>query len=181
MHIGTADYDARLFLEEIDIQAISHRCSFAIRSTNNKKAKPMPTDRTESLIYRIFDQAFNQGNLSVVDELLSPDHLAHNTFGGAPNGPGGLKWLIAMFHSAFPDLHCTVEDEIREGDQFAARWTLRGTHRGSFLDTPATGRPVEAQGIIFGRTENGRIAEDWTLFDQMGVLQQLGLVPPTRG
>jgi steroid delta-isomerase-like uncharacterized protein len=181
MHIGTADYDAGLFLEEIDIQAISHPCSFAIRSTNNKKAKPMPTDRTESLIYRIFDQAFNQGNLSVVDELLSPDHLAHNTFGGAPNGPGGLKWLIAMFHSAFPDLHCSVEDEIREGNRFAAHWMMRGTHKGSFLGNPPTGRPVDVQGIIFARTENSRIAEDWILIDQLGILQQLGVIPPPRG
>lgn len=68
----------------------------------------MPTDRAESLIRRIFDEAFNQGNLAVVDELISLDHLAHTAFGGAPHGPGGLKWLIAMFRTAFPDLHCTV-------------------------------------------------------------------------
>jgi steroid delta-isomerase-like uncharacterized protein len=141
----------------------------------------MSIDSRDSLIRRIFEGAFNQGDLAVVDEVLTPDYFAHAAFGSAPNGPQGLKVLIVMFRTAFPDLHCTVDDEIREGDQFAARWTLRGTHKGSFLDTPPTGRPVEAQGIIFGRTENGRIAEDWTLFDQMGVLQQLGLVPPTRG
>ncbi len=141
----------------------------------------MTADNPDSLIRRIFDKAFNQGNLAVVDELLTPDHFAHTAFGGAPNGPQGLKWLIAMFRTAFPDLQCTVEDEIREGDQFAAHWTLRGTHKGSFLGNPPTGRPVEVQGIIFGRISNGRIAEDWTLVDQMGILQQLGLVPPSRG
>ena len=130
---------------------------------------------------RIFEEGFNQGNLAVVDELCSPDHFAHTAFGGAPNGPLGLKWLIAMFRTAFPDLHCTLEDEIREGDKFAAHWTMHGTQKGSFLGNPPTGRPVVAQGIIFARTENGRIVEDWTQVDQMGILQQLGLVPPPAG
>ena len=140
----------------------------------------MPINRTESLISRLFAEVFNQGNLAVVDELLSPDHFTHTSFCGASPGPGGLKWLIAMFRTAFPDLHCTVEDEIRDGDQFAAHWTMRGTHRGLFMGNPPTGRQVEVQGMIFGRIENGRIAEDWTLIDQIGILQQLGLVPPAR-
>jgi steroid delta-isomerase-like uncharacterized protein len=141
----------------------------------------MSSTQIHSPIYRIFEQAFNQGNLAAVDELLSPDHFAHNTFGGAPNGPQGLKWLIAMYRTGFPDLQCTVDDEIREGDQFAAHWTLCGTHKGLFLGNPPTGRRIEVQGIIFARTENGRIVEDWTLVDQIGILQQLGLVPPPRG
>jgi predicted ester cyclase len=138
----------------------------------------MATNQTQSPIRRVFDEAFNHGNLTVVDELVSPSHLAHNTFGGAPNGPQGLRWLIVMFRTAFPDLQCTVEDEIYVGDQFAAHWTMRGTHTGSFLGNPPTGRLVLVQGLIFARTAHGRIIEDWTLIDQLGILQQLGLVPP---
>jgi steroid delta-isomerase-like uncharacterized protein len=141
----------------------------------------MPLEHTDSLIHRIFEEAFNQGNLDVVNELLSSNHLAHNAFGGAPNGPKGLKWLIVMFRTAFPDLKCTVEDEIREGDKVSAHWTMRGTHKGSFLGNPPTGRLVQVQGIIFARTENGLVVEDWTLVDQLGILQQLGLVPPPAG
>ncbi len=85
-----------------------------------------------------------------------------------------------MFRSAFPDLHCTVEDEIGEGDKLAAHWTMRGTHKGPFLGNPPTNRPIVVQGISFARTENGRIVEDWTLVDQMSILQQLGLIPPPR-
>jgi steroid delta-isomerase-like uncharacterized protein len=146
-----------------------------------KKADAMPLEHADSLIQRIFEEAFNQGNLAVVDELVSPDYLAHNSFGGAPNGPQGLKWLISMYRTAFPDLQCTVDDEIREGDKFSAHWTMRGTHKGSFLGNAPTGRLVQAQGIIFARTVNGQIVEDWTLTNQMGVLQQLGLVPPPAG
>jgi len=77
--------------------------------------------RAPSLVWRVFDQAFNQGNLAVVDEVLAPGHHAHITIGGAPHGPHGLKLMIAIFRAAFPDLLCTVEDEIVQGDKFAVR------------------------------------------------------------
>jgi steroid delta-isomerase-like uncharacterized protein len=140
----------------------------------------MSSTQFQSPIYRIFEEAFNQGNLAVVDELLTPDHFAHNAFGGVTNGPQGLKCLIAIFRTAFPDLQCTVEDEIREGVKIAAHWTMRGTHKGLFLGNPPTGRPIVVQGIVFARISNGRIIEDWTLIDQMGILQQIGVVPPPK-
>jgi hypothetical protein len=65
------------------------------------------------LIRRIVEQAFNQGYLAAVDEVLAPGNHTHITFGGVPNGPQGLKQLITSYRLAFPDLHCTVEDEIR--------------------------------------------------------------------
>jgi steroid delta-isomerase-like uncharacterized protein len=134
---------------------------------------------TPSPFRRILDQAFNQGDLAIVDEVLAPDHHTHITIGGAPHGPQGLKLMIASFRLAFPDLYCTVEDEIVEGEKFAVRWSMHGTHRGMFLGNPPTGKQVDMLGIIFGRTENGRIIEDWTLTDQLGILQQLGIVPPS--
>lgn len=140
----------------------------------------MPAGQPDTLIHLIFDKAFNQGNLAAVEDLLSPDSITHITAWGLPNNRMGLKQLIASFRTAFPDLHCTVEDEIREGDKFAAHWTMRGTHKGLFLGNPPTGRPVEVQGIIIARISNGRIVEDWTLIDQIGILQQLGFVPPPR-
>ena len=134
--------------------------------------------RTDTLVKQLFEEAFNQGNLAKVDDVLAPDHYAHITIGGAPNGPQGLKLMIAIFRTAFPDLLCTVDDEIVEGDRFAVRWTMRGTHKGPFLGNQPTGGPVEMQGMIFARLENGRMVEDWTLIDQMGILQQIGVIPP---
>ncbi len=140
----------------------------------------MSADRTDSLIRRMFDNAFNQGTFAVVDELVAVDGVTHSVAWGMPNNREGLKQLIAMFRSAFPDLHCTVEDEINEGDKVAAHWTIRGTHTGLFLGNPPTSRPIVVQGMIFARTENGQIAEGWTLVDQMSILQQLGIIPPSR-
>jgi steroid delta-isomerase-like uncharacterized protein len=137
-------------------------------------------ERTASLIRRILEDAFNQGMFAVVDELLAPAGITHTPTWGIPNNREGFKQLIAMFRSAFPDLHCTVEDEICEGDKVAAHWTMRGTHIGLLLGNPPTNRQIRIQGMLFARTENGRIAECWTMVDQMGMLQQLGIVPPPR-
>ncbi len=134
----------------------------------------------KSLVQRIFNQAFNQGNLTVVDELVAPDGVTHSLPWGLPAGRQGLKQWITIFRTAFPDLHCTVEDEINAGDKLAAHWTMRGTHQGPLLGNRPTGRPIVVQGLIFARIENDRIAEDWILVDQMGMLQQLGIVPPPR-
>jgi steroid delta-isomerase-like uncharacterized protein len=138
----------------------------------------MSTDRTDSLIRRLLENAFNQGTLTVVDELFAPNGIAHSVVWGMPRNRQGLKQMIALFRSAFPDLHCTVEDEISAGDRLAAHWTMRGTHTGAFLGNSPTNRSIVIQGISFARTENHQIAEDWTLIDQMSILQQLGIVPP---
>ena len=132
-----------------------------------------------SLIQRIFTQVCNRGDLAVANELIGVKDIVRPISGEEAAGRLGLKQLITTFRIAFPDLHCTVEDEISMGDKVAAHWTLRGTHRGPFLGNRPTGRPVVAQGIIFARIEQNRIVEEWTLVDQMGILQQLGLIPPT--
>ena len=137
----------------------------------------MATTQIKSPIRLVFNEAFNQGNLAIVDELLSSDHLAQNALGGALNGPGGLKWLVATFRIAFPDLHCTVEDEIIGGDKFSAHWTMRGTHMGLFMGNPPTGKQIHVHGILFARLEEGMIVEYWMLIDQLGLLQQLGIIP----
>ena len=109
-----------------------------------------------------------------------PDSIIHIPAWGMPDNRTGLKQLIASLRLAFPDLHCTIEDEIGEVNKFAAHWTMRGTHKGPFLGNQPTGRTIMAKGIIFARTENGRIIEDWILIDQMGMLQQLEIIPPPR-
>ena len=134
-----------------------------------------------SLLRQLFDQAFNQGNLAIVDELVSADLTTHMSSGGLTANRLGLKQMIASLRSAFPDLHCLVEDEIQEGEKFAAHWTMRGTHKGAYFGSLPTGRPVAVRGFIFARAAQGRIVENWILIDQMGLLQQLGIVPPSRG
>lgn len=137
----------------------------------------MSPSHFRSPIHRIFEEAFNRGNLAVVDEVLTPAHVARNTFSGVRTGSQDFKQLIAIYRTGFPDLHCTVEEEIVEGDQFADHWTMCGTHQGLFLGNPPTGKVMQIQGIIFARFEKDRILEYRMLIDQFGLLQQLGIIP----
>ena len=124
-----------------------------------------------SLIQRVFDQAINAGELELLDELVAQNR------GGLSARRMGLKQWFVDLRSAFPDLHCTIEQEIRMSDQFAVRWTMRGTHQGLLLGNRPTGKQMQAQGVIFGRLVDGMIGEHWLLIDQFGLLQQLGIIP----
>jgi len=138
------------------------------------------TVQGKSIIHRVLDEAFTQGNLAVVDELVAPDSISHHMSWGMPANRMGLKQLIAIFRTAFPDLHCTIEDEISQGDKVAAHWMMRGTHKGQFLGNLPTNKPIAVQGLVYARIESEQVLESWIMVDQMGILQQLGLVPPPR-
>jgi len=133
-----------------------------------------------SPVHHIFDQAFNQGDLSIVDELVSVDATARIPGWGMPANRLGLKQMITTLHAAFPDLKCTLDDEIEAESKEAAIWSMRGTHKGSFFGNSPTGRRVEVHGFVFAHIKNGQITESWFLIDQMSVLQQIGVVPPPR-
>jgi steroid delta-isomerase-like uncharacterized protein len=118
------------------------------------------------------------GNLALADELLAPDYVMH--FPGAPASVDreGHKQLVMMFRTGFPDWNETVEDVIAEGDKVVIRVTGRGTHEGEFQGIPPTGNRVTATGVGIGRIEDGRIAETWAEYDALGMMQQLGVIPP---
>jgi steroid delta-isomerase-like uncharacterized protein len=134
----------------------------------------------QSVLHRMLDEAFNQGKLAIVDELVAAHGISHHLSWGTPSNRMGLKQWIGMFRTAFPDLHCTIEGEITDGAKVAAHWTMRGTHQGLFLGNSPTNKPIVVQGLIYARIENGQIIESWLLVDQMGMLQQIGVVPPPR-
>lgn len=138
----------------------------------------MPIIQDKSIVRRVLDEGFNQGNFAIVDELVSPNGISHHFSWGTPANRTGLKQLIAMFRMAFPDLLCTFEDEITQGNKVAAHWTMRGTQTGIFLGNPPTSKPIVVQGLIYVCIHNDQIIESWLMIDQMSVLQQLGLVPP---
>lgn len=116
-------------------------------------------------------------NPDIIDEVYAPDLVWHDP-GQEIQGAEEAKQYIAQYKSAFPDLNATVEDEIAEGNKVVTRWTLRGTHQGDIEEFgPPTGRQVEIKGISICRIEGGKIVEEWNSYDNLGVMQQLGLVP----
>ena len=88
------------------------------------------------------------------------------------------KQFYSTYLSAFPDFNATVEDVIAEGDKAVTRWTVRGTHQGEIEEIgPPTGKQVEIKGITIHRIEGGKIVEEWERYDNLSVMQQLGLAP----
>ncbi len=117
-------------------------------------------------------------DLSVVDEILAPDFVSHSTPPDLPPGPEGIKQWVAGCHRAFPDLYSIVEDLIAENDKVVERYRSGGTHLGDLFGIPPTGRHETTTGINIFRIADGKIVEYWSNSDDLGMLQQLGLIPP---
>jgi steroid delta-isomerase-like uncharacterized protein len=139
----------------------------------------MSTEENKVLVERFVEGFWNEGNLSVADELMAPDAQIHLPTGDVVN-PNEAKGFAAMWRESFPDWHSTFEELVAEGDRVAERWTGRGTHRGELQGIPPTGKRVEAPGSVFYRIVDGKIVELWGQLDMMSVMQQLGAIPPPQ-
>jgi len=136
----------------------------------------MSTEDNKAHVRRGFE-AVNQKNLAVFDELLTPDVVFHNA-STTMQGLEAYKQFLSMYITAFPDLQFTVEDMIAEGDRVVARCTTRGTHQGALMGIPPTGKQVKTTLIFIDRIVNGKGVEQWSNGDDLGLLQQLGVIPP---
>ena len=117
-------------------------------------------------------------NLDLLDEAYAPDVVWHEPDGQEIRGLEQAKQFVTTYKTALPDLNITVEDVIGEGDKVVTRVTLRGTHQGETEEFgPPTGRQLEVSGITISRIEGGKIVEDWDSYDNLSVMQQLGLAP----
>ena len=132
----------------------------------------------KALARRFFLEAFNEGNVSVVDELCTPDVVTHDSALPEPLiGIEATKASVTGYRDAFPDLQITIEEQVAEGDIVVTRWSARGTHQGDLIGIAPTGKQATVTGITIDRFSNGRVAESRTNWDTLGMLQQLGVVP----
>ncbi len=137
----------------------------------------MPID-PYTIIHRWFDEVWNRGLESTVDELFATGAIAHGLGEGQDvRGPAGFKVFLRNMRSALPDVHIQVEDTIVCGDKAAARVLLEGTNLGEGLGMAPTGRRISVTGIVIVRVTGGQIAEGWNNWDQLGLLRQLGAMP----
>ena len=136
----------------------------------------MSTEQNKMLARRLFEEVWNSKNLAVLDEMLAPNFVFHNsvqTF----YGPEGFKQFATTYHTAFPEAHFTIEDTIAEGDTVVLRWTARGTHSGELLGIAPSGKQVTVSGITITLISHGKTVESWGEFDALGMLQQIGVIP----
>ena len=134
----------------------------------------MPDDN-KTIVRRVFTEIINRGNLGLADTLVAPGYVYHGSGGLEVRGPEGFKQVVTMYRSAFPDLNMTIDDIVEEGDKVVTRWTGRGTHKGNLAGLAPTGRAVTVTGIVISRLSNGKIVEDHEVFDEIGMLRQLGV------
>jgi steroid delta-isomerase-like uncharacterized protein len=137
----------------------------------------MAGDRLKAIARREIEEIFGGGNLDLADEIVAADYVGYDpALPEAIRGPEGIKQAAAGYRAAFPDLTVTVEEQVAEGDIVVTRWTARGTHQGELFGIAATGKQATVTGISIERIVDGKIAEDRTNWDTLGLLQQLGAV-----
>ena len=132
------------------------------------------SEENKALALRSWESVDNPDTL---DEVYAPDVVWHNPEGDI-QGLEEAEQFVATITTAFPDMSTTVEDVIAEGDKVVTRVTIRGTHQGEVEEYgPPTGKQVELEGITIHRFEDGKIVEEWNSYDNLSILQQLGLAP----
>jgi steroid delta-isomerase-like uncharacterized protein len=138
----------------------------------------MSAESNKALSRRLLEEAFNAGNIDVIDELVTTDVVNHDAARPEPIiGPDAAKASVSGYRTAFPDLRITIEEQIADDEGVATRWSAKGTHEGDLMGMAPTGKQATVTGITIDRIVDGRIAESWTNWDTLGMLQQLGVVP----
>jgi predicted ester cyclase len=148
-----------------------------ISSTHREREEAVFAEDNTALVRRFVDEVQSGGNTDLIDEICSPEFVNHSAPPGLPADREGIKILTTMFKGAFPDSYFTVEDMIAEGDKVVTRKTFHGTHEGEFMSIPPSGRIVNVSLIDVVRISDGKVVEHWSVGDDLGMMQQLGVIP----
>jgi len=137
------------------------------------------SESNKQLVHRWFEEVWNQGKESTIEELFASNGVGHGLGEGEVDihGPDQFKPFVRNLRGSMPDLRINVEDTVAEGDRVTVRVRLRGTHTGAGLGVSPTGRKIDIAGIILVRIAGGQIVEGWNSWDQLGLLRQVGALP----
>jgi len=139
----------------------------------------MSAEENKERFRNFMEEVANRGNMAALDEFVASDFVEREELPpGAPPGRDAVEYFFTMVRTGFPDLQVTLDDVIAEGDKVVARTTWRGAHRGEFMGIPPTGKTVAFTAIDIVRYAGGKMVEHWGQIDNLGLLQQLGVVPP---
>lgn len=140
----------------------------------------MATNEVDTGLFdRVWKEAFENGELDVIDELVPSEYVLHTPGSPEPiRGSDAFKQYVSGYSEAFPDLSVTIDDRIVAEDAVVERFRMRGTHEGEFRGIPPTGNAIDVTGIIVHYMEDERAVEDYSEFDSMDLMQQLGIVEP---
>ena len=137
----------------------------------------MTTEETKDFMRRFLEASVGNDS-TAFKELMAPDFVAHVP--GGPKNREGFMQHMNFFNMAFSNMQWTISDLITDGEKVVVRTTYRANHSGDFMGLPPTGKQIEIEAYIVERLKDGKSVEHWSLFDQLTMLQQLGLVPPPQ-
>lgn len=144
----------------------------------------MSTKENVAAVHRLYDE-LNKGNVDIIEEILAPSFVAHGEAMGldqtSPDRRQALKQGIMWTRNIFPDLTITIEDTIAAEDKVVCRMTYRGTQLGAAENIPPTGKEVVFTAIAINRLADSKIVERWFNSDELGMMRQMGLLPPEGG
>ena len=133
---------------------------------------------TEEAVVRRFYEEMNNGRKNeLAEELFTADHVLHDPQIPAQRGPAGVVETVSAYQTGV-DGHWEIDEIFSTGDKVVVRWTGSGTHVADMNGIPATGKDINVDAISIHRLEDGKIAESWEVWDTLGFLQQIGVVPP---
>jgi len=146
-------------------------CSFLLASITHASSLQ---EQNKALAKRAFEELLSKGRFELAEELYAKDFLNHGIHRDISLAED--QTALKGWHQAFPDLSIAPEKLIADGDLVAVYWIARGTNTGAGNGLPATGKKVEQSGITIWRIVDGKIKEEWSAFDQLSMMQQLGLL-----
>jgi len=136
---------------------------------------PLETpDRNKQVVRRLYEDCINGNRPELLPELISDDFV-----GQGGKGPSGFGSNIDSLRTGFPDVRFTVHDLVAEGDRVVVRWTWEATHTGTFQVWAPSGKRATNSGIAIYQLERGKVVRVWLEADRLGVLQQIGVIPPS--
>src|ERR1700722_7264363 len=138
------------------------------------------SENNKAVIRKFLEEVINQNRMDRATDLVVEDFVELDPLPGQRQGREGLKEVLGMMRAAFPDIHWAVEEMVGEGDKVVTRFTWTGTHRGSFMGIPATGKSVSVKGVVIDQLEGGKMSNSRILMDSLGMLQQLGVGPSAK-
>jgi steroid delta-isomerase-like uncharacterized protein len=134
------------------------------------------SDSDEAVVRRYYEDMADGRRNELAPELFAADHVMHDPQVPASPGPDGMAAVISTYQDGV-DGRWTIEDLFSAGDRVVVRWTGSGTHVGEVNGIPPTGKAISVDAISIHRMADGKIAETWEVWDTLGFLQQLGVVP----
>ncbi|MBB3117697.1 ester cyclase [Pseudoduganella violacea] len=131
--------------------------------------------RNKAVVRKLYEECFNQANLALLNELIAPDFVGSK----GELGPREFAATVTSVQTGFPGVQFRIEDLFGEGDRVAVRWTFHAAHGGPFAGVPPSNVHVTQQGNVIYQLRDGQIIRAWLQVDRLGVLQQIGVMPPS--